>query len=1366
MIMSSLGRHLHHTWALLERPAKPGLAALTEALLTDWAADPQAVDIELILAELRLAKPDAHLDFSAQLGHLVWWEKARLAGSHLSLEADERSALGTAFEFGVLLLSTSADHPHLQEASLNDIHETWVRRQAGDDAARAAALREQLVLLVVLEGKGALAPDLYVVARRAPGENNESPPPIGVIPVRLHRALERANKGEIRRDVVLSRELGGLASLVARSADEHWRDELKPFDRKGYVDRYRRELRQTLETTIALLEDAAGRQAETPEALAELREAASVLLFRVYFVVALERRGLLYTKPVHAGKSLRGLVAAGEEAKDSPFLYLQDLTAAIRGGASPTRRRRQIPVAVKHASIFRNRPTDDFSPELKGWLDALDKATPKLAKDTKRLAAWDALLGKLEPLALGEVTRYEFEALETEPIGGGSAHVQRILGDVYEQILAMIPVRSGKGKSSRVQLTLKGKPRKGAGEDAEPTTAKELKALEKGAKSERKALGAHYTPESLVIEVVLAALEPVFAAAWTRAGENADRYQEELLGLRVLDPAMGSAHFLTVAALEIARELAWAELYQAPREPIWFEVWPEEYTEDYEHTPDPWNLVDPGDREELDRYAARRLQEVVEACCYGVDVKPLAVELGKLALWMLTMVERQARGAEVESDPPPLTFVDKNLRCGDSLRGADEEGVRWFLSEVYGIAGESQRELFSTEFNSLDDVMNCLLGLHQLLSRPAGAVTREAAAGLLKTAGGELGKPLSPESEEPQELRAQLYAVTQELEDTLRWTWDLAFLYDWYRRREGDLWEAIVGPEETVEETWVGLLGGTGKLKKKQQMLRERVRAMARDLRVFHWPLEFYDVFHRENRGFESAMTNPPFLGSQGQRAVLGADGVNYLKLQVGGVIDLTGAFILRLERLLGDKASMGLVAPNSVSQGKLRRLSIVPLVHGESGTFHIYRCSASRPWPGEASVHIATLHLVRGEQASRVAIRHILKSVDDDGNILSLIARPQESSISSFLDSGPEVEMAKLPGRKNLAFQGMIPRGDFDRPVDFIKQVPRRELGPVFLYLNNQDVQQQPQPLPPRVVIDFSDVLASADMENATASVQEQWLTKNFRFLYNELRSSVRQERLELPQTKGNAILRERWWLFEKPRPALRLAWTTEDTVIVIGAVGKIIAPVPIERVDHKNGLGVKPTHQLFVVPSSSHSVLGLLTSLLFETFVRRACSSLKSDLRFTPTEVFPYFPFPWPAPRFEGTPYRSPALNVPGAVERRLTPPSQALLDLRKDILLHPDRHGLTRAEVGGPTDLYNLFDSPRCENPSIQRLREAHHALELAILSEYDWQDLHGPWTFDRPWIDGTWRHVPPAETRRAYLERLAALNHEQAAADTSS
>lgn len=49
---------------------------------------------------------------------------------------------------------------------------------------------------------------------------------------------------------------------------------------------------------------------------------------------------------------------------------------------------------------------------------------------------------------------------------------------------------------------------------------------------------------------------------------------------------------------------------------------------------------------------------MADRCLYGVDVNPMAVEMAKLSLWLITLQEDR-----------PFTFVDHCLKCGDSLLG-------------------------------------------------------------------------------------------------------------------------------------------------------------------------------------------------------------------------------------------------------------------------------------------------------------------------------------------------------------------------------------------------------------------------------------------------------------------------------------------------------------------------------------------------------------------------------------------------------------------------------------------------------------------------------------------------------------------------
>lgn len=142
---------------------------------------------------------------------------------------------------------------------------------------------------------------------------------------------------------------------------------------------------------------------------------------------------------------------------------------------------------------------------------------------------------------------------------------------------------------------------------------------------ERRRTGSHYTPRSLTEPIVRHALEPAF----DRIGPDAK--PEDVLALKVCDPAMGSGAFLVEACRMLASRLvkAWGR-------------WPEMKP-----------TIPPDEDDELH---ARRL--VAQRCLYGVDKNPMATDLAKLSLWLATL----ARDHEFE-------FVDHALKTGDSLVG-------------------------------------------------------------------------------------------------------------------------------------------------------------------------------------------------------------------------------------------------------------------------------------------------------------------------------------------------------------------------------------------------------------------------------------------------------------------------------------------------------------------------------------------------------------------------------------------------------------------------------------------------------------------------------------------------------------------------
>jgi hypothetical protein len=157
----------------------------------------------------------------------------------------------------------------------------------------------------------------------------------------------------------------------------------------------------------------------------------------------------------------------------------------------------------------------------------------------------------------------------------------------------------------------------------------------------RKQSGTYNTPKPITEWLVKRALEPL------ARGKSAD----EILSLRVLDPAMGSGAFL-VAACNFLGDAYAAALVAEQKEVA--ERIDDEARADY-----------------------RRL--VAERCIYGVDLNPMAVELAKVSLWLTTVAEGK-----------PLTFLDHHLRCGDSLVGGRLQDLGQYPIESVSQRKQSQ----------------------------------------------------------------------------------------------------------------------------------------------------------------------------------------------------------------------------------------------------------------------------------------------------------------------------------------------------------------------------------------------------------------------------------------------------------------------------------------------------------------------------------------------------------------------------------------------------------------------------------------------------------------------------------------------------
>ena len=217
----------------------------------------------------------------------------------------------------------------------------------------------------------------------------------------------------------------------------------------------------------------------------------------------------------------------------------------------------------------------------------------------------------------------------------------------------------------------------------------------------RKDSGSFYTPQPLVDLIVERTLTPLLeerkaafhakaAALQSDTRPKTDRIAElrpldpaaAALDLKVLDPAMGSGHFLVTAVDYLSDAIADLVEY-APTAASWLE---DAYTSplldriaairaDILARADAANWV--VDRPQLtDQAIIRRM--VLKRCIYGVDKNPLTVELAKVSLWLHSFTV----GA-------PLSFLDHHLRCGDSLIGLRVHDAARELSRLGGFTSAS-----------------------------------------------------------------------------------------------------------------------------------------------------------------------------------------------------------------------------------------------------------------------------------------------------------------------------------------------------------------------------------------------------------------------------------------------------------------------------------------------------------------------------------------------------------------------------------------------------------------------------------------------------------------------------------------------------
>jgi len=480
-----------------------------------------------------------------------------------------------------------------------------------------------------------------------------------------------------------------------------------------------------------------------------------------------------------------------------------------------------------------------------------------------------------------------------QPIAYGELGVEQ-LGAVYETLLEYTP---------RIEpLPTAGAPPARARPGCPPVV------LVRGSGA-RKTTGSFYTPPPIAEYLVRRALAPLVR----------DAAPDEILALRVVDPAAGSGAFLVAACRYLA--------------------------EAYEQALVRAGVCRAGDLDHRDRAAARRL--VAERCLYGVDLNPMAVQLARLSLWLATLAADR-----------PLTFLDHHLRTGDSLAGA------WLVQ----LRGSPRR-------------------------RPAGAAGTGPLFPIFEAAGDALRAAvpirfqLAMQADTIEAVRAKERALRAlEARDSALTRWKRiadAWCAPWFR---GSRDEAV--PPSAFTALADAILAGSGPLPAHAaDLLLARAEAIAQARRLFHWELEFPEVFfdergvRRRDAGFDAVIGNPPWdmlradqappgrhphAGSRDAALVRFARESGAYTAQSGGHANRYQLFLERAITLMRPGGRLGMVLPGGLltdhGSARLRRrllgeCDVEALVGFENrrGVFPIHRSvrfvliTASRGGPSRA---------------------------------------------------------------------------------------------------------------------------------------------------------------------------------------------------------------------------------------------------------------------------------------------------------------------------------------------------------------------------------------------------------------------------------
>jgi hypothetical protein len=403
---------------------------------------------------------------------------------------------------------------------------------------------------------------------------------------------------------------------------------------------------------------------------------------------------------------------------------------------------------------------------------------------------------------------------------------------------------------------------------------------------------------------------------------------------------------------------------------------------------------------------------------------------------------------------------------------------------------------------------------------------------------------------------------------------------------------------------------------------------------------------------------NPPFLGARKMRSQLNDEYTEKIHKRYpthNKLADLCTYFFRRIHNEMLEGARAGLVGTNTIKQNHSRQASL-EYIETQKGI--IYNAWTSYEWPGEAKVHVSIVNWFKG----------------DDNIQFELDGKPVEY-ISSRLTPEKMLEQPRklispwsIPGS-----QGVIPRfSGFvlseEEAMYFIDRDDKNK-NVIRPFLIGRSLQTNTTPIYDRFIIDFNDL----PLEQA----------EEYEEVFKIIRQRVKPKREALKEVPHNRHARLYWWQYHNNRSNLRRKLMESQHYIAVARVSKEPHFVMVDS-------NILPDNTVIAIASSDYYLCGILNSRFHKIWAWMQGSTLKGDLRYTPTSVLQTFPFP---------------PNVDSTLHKKIENATKNILN---------ERSRLTELKQIGLTKLYNA---------GYPSLIERHEKLDRLVCEAYQcpWEEV---------------------------------------------